>query len=177
MSSTNSRTTNLPKLTDPKAASAMFDAVRTVAEQSFFAVAEPADDRSFGVAAARVPGWLVATVAFEQGPLAGSVSCTLPETLAKGLFDAFTGRDPAEPAPISAMVHDLVGEFSNMVCGAWLTRVESSRTFTLSHPVVEPALKPHAAGDMRLVAAIDDLPVAVDLRLRPLRRVNGAAQA
>ena len=73
MSSTNSPTTNLPKLTDPEAASAMFDAVRTVAEQSFFAVAEPGDDLSFGVAAAKVPRWLVATVRFEQGPLVGSV--------------------------------------------------------------------------------------------------------
>ena len=177
MSSTNSRTTNLPKLTDPEAASAMFDAVRTVAEQSFFAVAEPADDRSFGVAASQVPRWLVATVRFEQGPLAGSVSCTLPEKLANGLFDAFTGRDPGEPAPTVTLVHDLVGEFSNMVCGAWLTRVESGRTFTLSHPSVEPALKPAAAGDLRLVAAIDDLPVAVDLRLQPQRRTNGVPQA
>ena len=102
----------------------MFEAVRTVAEQSFFAVAEPSDDRSFGGAAVQVPRGLVATVRFEQGPLAGSVSCTLPETLANGLFDAFTGRDPGEPAPISTLVHDLVGEFSNMVCGAWLTRHE-----------------------------------------------------
>jgi hypothetical protein len=64
-----------------------------------------------------------------------------------------------------------------MVCGAWLTRVESSRTFTLSHPSVEPAVKPAAAGDLRLVAAIDDLPVAVDLRLHSPRRANGAPQA
>jgi CheY-specific phosphatase CheX len=176
MSSTNLPTTNLPKLTDPAAASAMFEAVRTVAEQSFFAVAEPGDDRSFGAAAAQVPRWLVATVSFEQGPLAGSVSCTLPENLANGLFDAFTGRDPGDPIPASTLVHDLVGEFSNMVCGAWLTRVESGRTFTLSHPLVEPALKPGNAGDMRLVAAIDDLPVAVDLRLQPLRW-TGAARA
>src|SRR5882672_9027204 len=167
MSSTNSRTTNLPKLTDPEAASAMFEAIRSVAEQSFFSLAEPGDDRSFGVAASQVPRWLVATVRFEQGPLAGSVSCTLPENLANGLFDAFTGRDPGEPTPVSTLVHDLVGEFSNMVCGAWLTRVESGRTFTLSHPSVEPAVTPGHAGDMRLVAAIDDLPVAVDLRLRP----------
>jgi CheY-specific phosphatase CheX len=177
MSSTNSRTTNLPKLTDPEAASAMFEAVRSVAEQSFFAVAEPSDDRSFGIASTQVPKWLVATVRFEQGQLAGSVSCTLPERLATGLFDAFTGRDPGEPQPSSTMVHDLVGEFSNMVCGAWLTRVESSRTFTLSHPSVEPAGQPGRAGDMRLVAAIDDLPVAVDLHLSTVRRANGAPQS
>src|SRR5580765_6925916 len=130
MSSTNSRTTNSPKLTDPEAASAMFDAVRTVAEQSFFAVAEPADDRSFGVADARGPRWLVATVGFDQGTLAGSVTCTLPEKLANGLFDAFTGRDPGEAAPVATLVHDLVGEFSNMVCGAWRAICGSSRRST-----------------------------------------------
>jgi hypothetical protein len=167
----------LPKLTDTEAASAMFDAVRTVAEQSFFAVAEPSDDRSFGVAAVQVPRWLVATVGFEQGPLSGTVSCTLPEHLANGLFDAFTGRDPGDPAPTTALVHDLVGEFSNMVCGAWLTRVEGGRTFTISYPSVEPATRPAAAGDLRLLAAIDDLPVAVDLRLAQHQRVNGVAQA
>ena len=177
MSSTNSRTTNLPKLTDPEAASALFEAVRAVAEQSFFAMAEPSDDRSFGVAAVQVSRWLVATVGFEQGPLSGTLSCTLPEHLANGLFDAFTGRDPGDPAPARLLVHDLVGEFSNMVCGAWLTRIEGSRTFTLSHPSVEPAMKPAAAGDMRLVAAIDDLPVAVDLRLSALNRLNGVPQA
>jgi len=165
MSSTKSPTTNLPKLTDPDAASAMFEAVRSVAEQSFFAVAEPGEDRSFRAQAEQVPRWLVATVRFEQGPLVGSVSCTLPETLAHGLFDAFTGRDPSDPAPTNTLVHDLVGEFSNMVCGAWLTRVESSRTFTLSHPSVEHAPAPGNAGDLRLFAAIDDLPVAVDMRL------------
>ena len=99
------------------------------------------------------------------------------ERLRSGLFDAFTGRDPGEPAPIAALIHDLVGEFSNMVCGAWLTRVESGLTFTLSHPSVEPALTPAEAGDLRLVAAIDDLPVAVDVRLQPLRRTNGVARA
>ena len=177
MSSTNSPTMSLPKLSDPDTASAMFEAVRAVAEQSFFAVAEPGDDRSFEAAAAKVPRWLVATVRFEQGALVGSVSCTLPENLASGLFDAFTGRDPGEDAPIATLVHDLVGEFSNMVCGAWLTRVESSRTFTLTHPSVEPAVKPAAAGDLRLLAAIDDLPVAVDLRLQPQRRTNGVPQA
>ncbi len=98
MSSTNSRTTNLPKLTDPEAASAMFDAVRTVAEQSFFAVAEPADDRSFGVAAAQVPRWLVATVGFEQGPLAGSVSCTHPgEARAAGSSTRSPAAIPESP--------------------------------------------------------------------------------
>jgi|SRR4051812_22181894 CheY-specific phosphatase CheX len=166
MSSTNSPTMSLPKLSDPDTASAMFEAVRSVAEQSFFAVAEPGDERSFAAQAAAVPSWLVATVRFEQGTLQGSVACTMPTTLARGLFDAFAGRDPSEPEPGLELVHDLVGEFSNMVCGAWLTRVASSRTFTLHHPSVESVNTPRHDGGPRLLAVIDDTPVAVEVTLK-----------
>jgi len=166
MSSTNSPTVSLPKLSDPATASAMFEAVRSVAEHSFFAVAEPGDERSFAAQAAAVPSWLVATVRFEQGALQGTVACTMPTSLARGLFDAFAGRDPSEPEPGAELVHDLVGEFSNMVCGAWLTRVASSRTFTLHHPIVEPVSTPRDARGPRLLAVIDDVPVAVEVTLK-----------
>src|SRR5262252_4177670 len=152
MSSTNSPTMSLPKLSDPDTASAMFEAVRSVAENSFFAVAEPGDERAFAAQAA-------------QGPLNGWVACTMPLTLARSLFDAFAGRDPADPEPGPELVHDLVGEFSNMVCGAWLTRVASSRTFTLHHPSVVPAVAPRHNGGPRLLAVIDDVPVAVEVHL------------
>ncbi|HZT78433.1 MAG TPA: chemotaxis protein CheX [Vicinamibacterales bacterium] len=148
------------------AAAALFDAVRCVAERSFFSVAEPGHDEVFDLEARRVPKWLSATVRFEQGGLAGSVSCTLPELLAHSLFDAFTGRDPAEPPPTSDLLVDVVGEFSNMVCGAWLTRVASGRAFTLSRPRVEPTSHVGAIGDVRVLAAIDDRPVAVDVCVR-----------
>ena len=166
MSSTNSPTVSLPKLSDPATASAMFEAVRSVAEHSFFAVAEPGDERSFAAQAAAVPSWLVATVRFEQGALQGTVACTMPTSLARGLFDAFAGRDPSEPEPGAELVHDLVGEFSNMVCGAWLTRLASSRTFTLHHPIVEPVSTPRDARGPRLLAVIDDVPVAVEVTLK-----------
>jgi CheY-specific phosphatase CheX len=166
----------LPKLNDPATASAMFEAVRSVAENSFFAVAEPGDERSFAAQAAQVPAWLVATVRFEQGPLNGSVACTMPLTLARNLFDAFAGRDPSDPEPGPELVHDLVGEFSNMVCGAWLTRVASSRTFTLHHPSVVAAMAPRHSGGPRLLAVIDDVPVAVEVRLtaEPLSEIPQA---
>jgi CheY-specific phosphatase CheX len=166
MSSTNSPTKKLPKLIDHSAVAAMFEAVRAVAEQSFFAVAEPGDERSFRALATTVPDWFVATVRFEQGPVQGSVSCTLPAGLAHGLFDAFTGRDPADPQPSPDAIQDLVGEFSNMVCGAWLTRVASTQSFTLHRPEVDARPGTTEAGELRLVAAIDDLPVAIDVRLR-----------
>jgi hypothetical protein len=168
MSSKKSPTTNLPKLIDPESTAAVFAALRRVAEESFFAVAELLDDDAFATLSAKVPRWLIATVRFEEGPLVGSMSCALPEGLAHLLFDAFTGRDPADPAPPVNQVEDLVGEFSNMVCGVWLTQVASRQMFTLSHPVVEPAQAPANAGGLRLLVAIDDLPVAVDLCVQPV---------
>jgi chemotaxis protein CheY-P-specific phosphatase CheC len=168
MSSKKSLTTNLPKLIDPESTAAMFAALRRVAEESFFAVAELRDDASFTALAATVPRWLIATVRFEEGPLVGSMSCALPVDLAHALFDAFTGRDPADPAPAIDQVQDLVGEFSNMVCGVWLTQVASRQMFTLSHPVVESAPAIGEPGGLRLLVAIDDLPVAVDLCVQPV---------
>jgi hypothetical protein len=52
--------------------------------------------------------------------------------LAERLFDAFSGRDPEEPAPPIAEIHDLVGEFANMICGSWLTRAANERTFAIA---------------------------------------------
>ena len=60
---------------------------------------------------------------------------------------------------------DLVGEFANMVCGAWLTRCGGQGLFTLSPPVVEPRLEPAGADLVRLFAAVNDRPLAVSLRL------------
>src|SRR5215468_10796823 len=100
MSSPKSQTIDWPApIRGDRAAITMFEAVRTVAERSFFSVAEPGHEDVFQVESRRVPRWLAATVTFEQGGLVGSVSCTLPERLARSLFDAFTGRDPAEPTP------------------------------------------------------------------------------
>jgi Chemotaxis phosphatase CheX len=165
----------LPTLIEAESAAEMFVAVRSVAEHSFFAVAEPHGEAAFDRLARHVPQWLVATVRIENGSIAGSISCTLSEELARALFDAFSGRDPADPPPATDQVHDLVGEFSNMVCGAWLSRVASGEISVLSHPVVVAAPAPGAAGDLRLLAAIDDRPLVVDLSLsdRPRRDAAG----
>jgi len=154
-----------PSLIDAESAAEMFVAVRSVAEHSFFAVAEPQDDAAFGRLARQVRQWLVATVRLENGSIAGAISCTLGDDLARALFDAFTGRDPADPAPTTDQIHDLVGEFANMVCGAWLRRVAGAEISTLGHPVVAPAAAPGAAGDLRLLVAVDGRPLLVDLQL------------
>jgi hypothetical protein len=149
----------------------VFSAVADVAERSFFAMVDPCDDTRFAELAEPHTDWLVATVRFEERTCAGAVSCRLPNALADRLFDAFSGRDADEPAPDQDEVRDLVGEFTNMVCGAWLTRAANDRTFSLSKPIV--GTKPLSTGgaEMRtgLIVAIDDLPCQIDVRFYALR--------
>src|SRR5262245_37640967 len=140
----------LPELIGPGTPDAILTAVQTVAERSFFALVEPCDERGFDERAAAVTRWLAATVRFEEGPVVGSMSCLLPEDLAYALFDAFSGRDPSDPAPARDQVLDLAGEFSNMACGAWLSRSATDWTFRLSPPVVEPERQPLLADLVRV---------------------------
>src|SRR4051794_21560454 len=155
----------LPDLIGPRTPDAILLAVQTVAERSFFAVVEPCDDPAFNELAATVSRWLVATVRFEEGPVIGSMSCTLPEDLARAMFDAFCGREPSDPAPPREEVLDLVGEFANMACGAWLSRSATTVMFKLSPPVVEPVLQPAGADLLRLFVAVNGRPLVVALRL------------
>src|SRR5262245_2060214 len=157
---------SLPDLMGPETADAILTALRSVAERSFFAEVEPCDDRTFGRLTSGVSTWLVATVRFEEGTAIGALSCTLPEALATALFDAFTGHDPSAPEPARADVLDLVGEFANMVCGAWLTHSAAAWTFRLSPPTVESALEPGPADLLQLVfVTVNDHPLAVTVRL------------
>jgi chemotaxis protein CheY-P-specific phosphatase CheC len=156
-----------PNLFSPDAADAVKGAIASVAERSFFADVQSCDHRRFDDLASGAESWLVATVHFREGEIAGVLSCTLPHDLARNLLDAFTGRDPREPEPDGEALFDLVGELSNMICGTWLTRMATAQTFTLSRPVVElspvrpPVVMP-GSGAAALMA-VNDLPLAVSV--------------
>jgi hypothetical protein len=135
-------------------------AVSTVAERSFFACVDRCDmpdlDEIHGE-------WLVATVRFDDGPVYGSLACALPADLALWLYDAFSGRDPVTPMPRPDQLDDLIGEFSNMVCGTWLTRCEAHRVFRLSPPDIERVMRPEDQGDLhREWLMVNNRPVAID---------------
>ena len=151
----------------PDAADAMFNAVSLVAERSFDAVAEKCDPGRFAELSAGTSRWLVATINFSEDQCAGAVSCGLSEELARTLFDSFSGRDAAGPAPDPAWLADLAGEFTNMICGSWLTRLASHQTFKLSPPAVRhPAERwPLHRWDAPLLVTVNDLPLAVEVRL------------
>ncbi len=145
-------------------ADAMFEAVSLVAERNFFAVAEPCDADRFAALSADTGGpWLVATVDFTEADCAGEVFCTMPQALAHALFDAFSGRDPSDVPPEPDRLVDLVGEFTNMICGSWLTRLANHQTFALGRPAVRPAAagSPIAGWHDPLLLAVNDLPLAV----------------
>lgn len=157
---------SLPDLNGPETADAILTALRTVAERSFFAEVEPCDDRTFGRLTSGVSAWLVATVRFEEGTTIGAMSCALSEELATALFDAFTGHDPSAPRPARAQILDLIGEFANMVCGAWLSHSAAAWTFRLSPPTVEPSLEMAPADLVQLIfVTANDHPLAVAVRL------------
>ena len=153
----------LPDLFSPEVTAQVAGAIASVAERSFYADVQPCDRARFEELAA-VGAWLVATVHFREGALAGTLACTVPHDLARNLLDAFTGRDPRDPEPDREALFDLVGELSNMICGTWLTRMATAQSFTLSRPVVEMlAGRPTVgAGDATLVA-VNDLPLAVSV--------------
>ncbi len=154
-------------LLGPDAVEVMRDVVRTVAERSFFADVEPCEDEAFAALARETAGWLVATIRFTEGESIGAVSCLLPQALARSLFDAFTGRDPAGPPPDAAALRDVAGEFTNIVCGAWLTRLANHQTFTLVKPAVAdaPEGRHSVPADARLLLTVNDLPMAVEVRV------------
>lgn len=134
-------------------------AVSTVAERCFFASVDQCDDPHPDEIESE---WLVATVHFHDGPVHGSLACALPADLALRLYDAFTGRDPVTPLPRRDQVEDLAGEFSNMVCGAWLTRVDTHRVFRLSAPSITRVDRPADEGRHREWVAVNNRPVAID---------------
>jgi len=153
----------LQKLSDRIAGEPIAGAVDAVAERSFFAVVDRCPAHMLAALAKSVPHWLVATVRFDDGPVTGSMACTLPRDLAYVLFDGFSGRDPSEPLPGERELHDLLGEFANMVCGAWLSRCASDRAFRLGPPLVAAAGAPAGTAAGRTWIGIGNRPAAIDV--------------
>jgi chemotaxis phosphatase CheX-like protein len=123
----------------PDALEALGAAAVRVAEDSFFAYAEPcATERVAGLLQARPDGesWLWAAVAF-TGPFEGVVRVALPRDLAGDLAGAFCGV-PAETLD-DTQVADFAGELANMVCGLWLTQTHRTDRFALAAPTVTAA--------------------------------------
>jgi hypothetical protein len=124
----------------------LYEALSSVAESSFCASAEACDEATFAELAASMAPWLEARVQFNGG-MRGEVICTVPESLVRELAAVFTGADPDDPIE-ATLVDDLMGEFANMVCGRWLTRVSDQSPFDLAAPIVTRTEIPVSGGSM-----------------------------
>jgi len=132
---------------------ALRDAFVEVCETSFFAYVENCDARRFAELAEQfsrtaralqdgdvrsrtgaVSEWLKASIGF-QGQMNGAVEVILPERLARWLVASIAG-EPVEDTLAEHEVFDGLGEFANMICGAWLTHLFQRHTFELRPPAV-----------------------------------------
>src|SRR4051794_28843597 len=134
-----------------KSPSWLHEALSSVVESSFNASAESCDEVTLSALAAEEGSWLRASVRFD-GRMSGEVVCTLPESLVSKLAAAFGGLDPGDPLD-PLLLDDLMGEFANMVCGRWLTRISDTTTFDLGAPLVSrPGVTaPGAANQMATI--------------------------
>jgi hypothetical protein len=132
-----------PALAPTELADALQAALIVVSENAYFVFVEPCEPGQFDELARNggVPlqPWLRATVDF-SGESSGSVEILLPEKLGSWLVTSLLGMEAEEALP-SPRLFDGVAEFTNMVCGAWLSNLSEETLFTLKSPrvVVMPA--------------------------------------
>lgn len=159
-----SSASSLPLPLDGEARAALGAAAVNVAEDSLFAFAEPCSADALAVTLdARPEGepWIAAMVRF-RGPFQGDAEVTLPKALAEELCASFSGADPSELEP--QHVSDFTGEFANMACGLWLTRMHGQARFDLEAPHVHEYVRATAAvPDDAFGMLVNDAPVIVTL--------------
>ena len=175
----------------PDAGVSLRDAFVDVCENSFFAYVENCDGHRFaqlaeqssqaaraesdaGRSARRTAAseWLKSSVAF-NGTFSGSIEVILPEQLARWLVGSLLGEAPENDLP-EHQVFDGVGEFANMICGAWLTNISPRQAFELRAPAVTrmapdwtPLTDSSWNDDRGHRLAVNELPVRLRLRSLP----------
>jgi len=105
------------------------------------------------------------------GAFSGSVEIVLTERLGHWLVASLLGMSPDEDLPETQMF-DGVGEFANMVCGAWLSRVGDQALFELKVPAVtRMAAEWNPVGDGRgreelmcRMVSLNDSPMRIRVR-------------
>jgi Chemotaxis phosphatase CheX len=174
----------LPVQAPADASALLRQALFDVCEQSFFAYVEactperfselvgeisPAGSDGRAGARSKPSEWLKASVAF-TGPFSGAIEVVLPERLARSMVGSLLGEPPEAPMP-EHQIFDGIGEFANMVCGAWLTGFSDRQAFALRPPAVTrmaagwtPLSEAGAADERGHRVCVNDAPVRVRLR-------------
>jgi hypothetical protein len=117
------------------------DAFVRVAEVSYCAYAEPCDsarltelEEQHAEMGGAPTEWLRVAVHF-SGDCFGHMVLHVPCDVARDLVAAFMGLMPDETVGDDLLM-DAIGEFGNMVCGAWLTDAATRLNFALKPPQV-----------------------------------------
>jgi len=167
-----------PALTPADLYAVLQTALVEVSENAFFVFVERCDAGQFAALAEQMPAhgagpagqsraWLKSSVAY-VGAFSGSVEIALPERLGASLVASLLGMSPDEELAES-QTFDGVGEFTNMVCGACLSRLGDAALFELRVPAVtRMALEwnplteaPGRAELVCLMVSLNDLPMRV----------------
>jgi CheY-specific phosphatase CheX len=114
-------------MTETAVSCSLRDAVDEVLETMFFVQSEgPATQE-------RPPEELVcAEVSFEGSP-SGTLRLGISLQAARTMAADFLGEEVSELLP--ARIPEVISELANMICGSYLSRVESETTFRLSPPM------------------------------------------
>jgi CheY-specific phosphatase CheX len=138
--------------------SALLEAVSEVLESMYFmSVTGPLE-----LAPAVDADWVTVGMQF-KGESSGEFGLRAPTKTAQAIASNFLGGDEPELHP--SRIADVFGELCNMVCGAFLSRVESGSIHDLSHPEppLEASLPPHCSASMWL--ELDEGPLQVWMKL------------
>jgi len=157
---------------------ALQSAVIEVCENAYFVFVEPCDAPQLATLVEKVRAerghgpagrWLNASVAF-NGASAGQVEVVLPERLGTWLVVSLLGL-PADTTLQDDQLLDGVGEFANMVCGAWLSKANETASFTLEVPKVTrlpagwaPELNPTGDEQAYRTVVVNEMPLEVRAR-------------
>ena len=157
---------------------ALQSAVIEVCENAYFVFVEACDAPQFATLVEQVRAemgrgpsgrWLNASVAF-HGASTGEVEVVLPERLGTWLVVSLLGLPPDATLKDNQLL-DGVGEFANMVCGAWLSKANETASFTLDMPKVSrmpagwtPNSAPPGGEQAYRTVVVNDLPLEVRAR-------------
>ncbi len=137
------------------------EVVADVAEQAFFAWAEPCEDGKFAeLVVNQACQWVHARVGF-SGVVSGTLEVLLPDELARELGVAMVGGSAED-----VQLGDVAGELANMLCGALLTRADRNQPFELRPPhtgCVAGIRGEDGRPDHDLLFSVNDRPVVVRL--------------
>lgn len=157
---------------------ALQSAVIEVCENAYFVFVEPCDAPQFASLVEQVRAekgrgpagrWLNASVAF-RGATSGQIEVVLPERLGTWLVVSLLGLPP-DATLKETQLADGVGEFANMVCGAWLSKAMETSSFLLDVPKVTrmpagwaPESSPQGDEQAYRTVVVNEMPLEVRAR-------------